>query len=80
MKASDANDKEGEEMIWYRKPEPNIGDTKIIRKFLLFPRITDEHVAWLGFYKLTYELKEIVVFDSEGPFTKIVWDLVSIKE
>lgn len=68
-------------MIRYRKPEPKIGDTKIIRKFLLFPRITDEHVAWLGFYKLTYERKEIVCFDPVfGPAPKIVWDLVSIKE
>ena len=55
-------------MIWYRKPKPKIGDTKIIRKFLLFPRITDKHIAWLGIYKLTYERKEIVDYDPDfGP-------------
>ena len=42
-------------MLITRKPRPNIGDIKIVRKFVILPRFTDDKFAWLGLYTLKYE-------------------------
>ena len=41
-------------MRWEKKPHPKEGDTKVIRKFALWPREIENHWVWWEYYHSHY--------------------------
>ena len=55
-----------------------VGETKVVEKFLIFPRFTKEKMAWLGRYNLTYILRHSYVYVDGLLCSDYQWELIDI--
>lgn len=66
-------------MLIKRKRKPQVGDIKKVKKFLLLPRFTEDHVAWLGLHELTYEYIQTFTYTNAVYVQESMWILIDIK-